>query len=261
MSLVRRSMSGDKARASGEASGALRVVVASQHALVAESVRAALTERAFDPVVFRWPATSEAEQPWGKRSPRARRVVASRPDVGMLLTDADVADQVLPTQVVLEAMRIPWLVLSAAVRGPVWGAYYASGAALVVPTSTSLESVCGLLADVAADRRSPGGPRGRRELIQSWRSFAEERAELTERLASLTVRERQVLRQLYDGVGVRHIAEESEVAEATVRSQVKAILRKLDVSSQIAAVAAYEELLADSTASPASSWSSSLSAR
>jgi DNA-binding NarL/FixJ family response regulator len=31
------------------------------------------------------------------------------------------------------------------------------------------------------------------------------------------------------------------VTEATVRSQVKAILRKLDVNSQIAAVAAYQE--------------------
>ena len=36
------------------------------------------------------------------------------------------------------------------------------------------------------------------------------------------------------------------MAEATVRSQVKSILRKLDVSSQMAAVLAYEELVTDS---------------
>jgi DNA-binding NarL/FixJ family response regulator len=51
-----------------------------------------------------------------------------------------------------------------------------------------------------------------------------------------------VLSELHDGVGVRYIAQGSDVAEATVRTQVKAILRKLDVSSQIAAVAAYTQV-------------------
>ena len=66
------------------------------------------------------------------------------------------------------------------------------------------------------------------------------------RLETLSDREEEVLQRLYEGVGVRAIAEQSEVAEATVRSQVKSILRKLDVSSQMAAVLAYEELVTDS---------------
>ena len=41
---------------------------------------------------------------------------------------------------------------------------------------------------------------------------------------------------------MRDIAELGEVTEATVRSQVKAILRKLEVNSQIAAVAVYQEV-------------------
>ena len=61
-------------------------------------------------------------------------------------------------------------------------------------------------------------------------------------MSTLTGREEEVLRQLYQGLGVREIAELGEVSEATVRSQVKAILRKLEVNSQIAAVAAYEEV-------------------
>ena len=56
-----------------------------------------------------------------------------------------------------------------------------------------------------------------------------------------------MLQQLHEGIGVRSIAEQWEVAEATVRSQVKAILKKLDVKTQMAAVAAYEDLLTDST--------------
>ena len=50
-----------------------------------------------------------------------------------------------------------------------------------------------------------------------------------------------------EGMAVRMIADQSEVAEATVRSQVKAILKKLDVNTQMAAVALYENLLNDST--------------
>ena len=55
------------------------------------------------------------------------------------------------------------------------------------------------------------------------------------------------------GLAVRAIAELGEVSEATVRSQVKAILRKLDVNSQIAAVAAYEELHVELSAAPGAS--------
>ena len=51
-----------------------------------------------------------------------------------------------------------------------------------------------------------------------------------------------MLQQLHQGLGVRAIAEHGGVTEATVRSQVKAILRKLEVNSQIAAVAAYEQV-------------------
>jgi DNA-binding NarL/FixJ family response regulator len=50
------------------------------------------------------------------------------------------------------------------------------------------------------------------------------------------VREREVLAHLMKGRTVREIAVSGVVSEATVRTQVKAILAKLDVTSQIAAV-------------------------
>jgi DNA-binding NarL/FixJ family response regulator len=54
----------------------------------------------------------------------------------------------------------------------------------------------------------------------------------------LSDREGQVLRALAGGLSVSAIAEEWFVSEATVRSQVRAILTKLGVSSQLEAVAA-----------------------
>jgi DNA-binding NarL/FixJ family response regulator len=56
------------------------------------------------------------------------------------------------------------------------------------------------------------------------------------RLELLTPRERQVLGALIEGHNVRDIARSSVVSEATVRTQVKSILGKLEVSSQLAAV-------------------------
>jgi DNA-binding NarL/FixJ family response regulator len=107
--------------------------------------------------------------------------------------------------------------------------------------------VAKLLTDLAAGREPPGQRRRRRELIEAWQAFADRRGEMAARLGTLTDREVEVLQGLHEGLAVRVIADRSEVAEATVRSQVKAILRKLDVNSQLAAVAAYEDRLRGST--------------
>ena len=53
----------------------------------------------------------------------------------------------------------------------------------------------------------------------------------------LTMRERSVLASLVDGCAAEEIAEMQFVALTTVRSQIRAVLRKLGVRSQLAAVA------------------------
>lgn len=53
----------------------------------------------------------------------------------------------------------------------------------------------------------------------------------------LTEREQQTLRALGDGQGVREIADDWVVSEATVRSHVRSILTKLGATSQLQAVA------------------------
>ncbi len=76
----------------------------------------------------------------------------------------------------------------------------------------------------------------REALIALWRDGTREHRVLQARLAQLTPREESVLGELMRGNTVRDIAADSVVSEATVRTQVKSILAKLEVSSQIAAV-------------------------
>jgi DNA-binding NarL/FixJ family response regulator len=57
------------------------------------------------------------------------------------------------------------------------------------------------------------------------------------RLSTLTIREREVLTQLMSGATAPQIARSWCLAEATVRTQIKSILSKLEVGTQLAAVA------------------------
>jgi DNA-binding NarL/FixJ family response regulator len=222
------------------------VAVASDQRLVVESVAAALRGRSFDTVVVHWPdpdATVSGE----RRGPRAmRRRPTPAPDAGLVLTDLHRMEQVRAARILVGSLDVPWLVLTLAPRGPAWGAMYERGATLVLPGGIGLDTTSELIADLATGWLPELSRRERKQLIHDWRTFESERADMAARLETLSDREEEVLQQLHEGVAVRAIAEQSEVAEATVRSQVKAILRKLDVSSQMAAVLAYDELVTDS---------------
>jgi DNA-binding NarL/FixJ family response regulator len=81
-------------------------------------------------------------------------------------------------------------------------------------------------------------PRQRRSLLaelQDQRRADRGRLQLFNRL---TGRERAVLHALQEGKSAEVMAAEWFVSTATVRSQIRSILRKLDVNSQLAAVAA-----------------------
>jgi two-component system nitrate/nitrite response regulator NarL len=80
-------------------------------------------------------------------------------------------------------------------------------------------------------------PQQRHELMSELRrQRAADRARL-EPFERLTSREQQVLAGLVEGKSAEKIAEDAFVSLATVRSQIRAILLKLDVNSQLAAVA------------------------
>lgn len=77
----------------------------------------------------------------------------------------------------------------------------------------------------------------RLRLVDSYRRGQDDRATVSARLASLSRQERAVLDLLMAGHVVSEIAALHVVSELTVRTQVKAVLCKLHVSSQIKAVA------------------------
>jgi DNA-binding NarL/FixJ family response regulator len=73
-------------------------------------------------------------------------------------------------------------------------------------------------------------------LTSLWQDRLAEDDDHRRRLSRLTPREREVLGQLMAGRTIREIAADDVVSQATVRTQVRTILHKLGVSTQIAAV-------------------------
>ena len=116
-----------------------------------------------------------------------------------------------------------------------WGEVLANGARIVLSKSQPLND---LLATVR--RINQGLPvldrDERDELVAAWLERRHDHGAVQDRMDRLTSREREVLGELMRGHAVREIAALGVVSEATVRTQVKSILGKLEVSSQLAAV-------------------------
>jgi DNA-binding NarL/FixJ family response regulator len=82
-------------------------------------------------------------------------------------------------------------------------------------------------------------PEARRQLIDSHRTQESERRTIEDRLERLTRREREVLAELAQGHRAQAAADRSVVSLATVRTQIRSVLTKLEVGSQLEAVALY----------------------
>jgi DNA-binding NarL/FixJ family response regulator len=97
-----------------------------------------------------------------------------------------------------------------------------------------------LLASVVSAARGTEvmAPMVRLHLLDEARRRREQRASTLAPFGRLTERESHVLRELAKGHAVAEIARRSFVSEATVRSQVRCILTKLGVRSQLEAVVA-----------------------
>ncbi len=214
--------------------GGLRVAIASDQALVSEAVRTALSGRGFSSFTVRWPGEQAL--------PRARRGATPVPDVALLVSDLDRWSRLRAASLLLSRVATRWVVLTGAPLGPLWGAVIEAGATTVVPSDTTLNEIAEVIRRVArGELITPPAEQDR--LLQEWNSLRNERQQLGERMHTLTPREREVLRLLYAGDPVMEIAAMLEVSPATVRSQVKSVLRKLDVNTQLGAVAALGNLL------------------
>ena len=118
------------------------------------------------------------------------------------------------------------------------GAALAAGAAGAIPKSASFPALLAAL-QAALAGRPVNPPPQQRDLIDHHERHQRDHHDLQESLASLTGRERQILTLLAAGQRAGTIAADSVVSVATVRAQIRGVLTKLAVNSQLEAVALY----------------------
>lgn len=219
-----------------------KVAVVADQSLTGQAVGEALTALGFASSTFAVPKQGSAVRDLRTRLSR------QRVEVALLLHER------LDWVHTLEAMRtireigdVPWLLLSESEDDARWGAALDAGAAAVLSISVGVEELIRVV-----DQLSSGGEitssDERDRLVAVWEDTGQEQRRLTDRLDRLSLRERQVLENLSRGRTVAEIASEAYVSVGTVRSQVRAVLTKLEVQSQIAAVALLERVSSVSAA-------------
>lgn len=115
------------------------------------------------------------------------------------------------------------------------GAALAAGAEGWLPKSAPFAQLAELTVKVCAGRATVACP-DRDRLVALARAAEQSEHELRARWERLTTREREVLARLVDGQRASAIAAHFVVSLATVRTQIKSILAKLQVNSQLEAV-------------------------
>jgi two-component system nitrate/nitrite response regulator NarL len=110
------------------------------------------------------------------------------------------------------------------------------GAIAVLSKSMPYERLVQAVLDVAAGRAAMSQAQ-RCDLLAQARLLRQAERELAAPFTELTARERQVLAAMMEGKSCETIAQAWFVSLATVRTQIRAVLTKLEVGSQLAAVA------------------------
>lgn len=206
----------------------VRIAIVEDHTLFAESLDLALAMEQYD--VRRVPVADLG-------TPRAvlTAVLRMRPDIVLLDLDlGDVGDGGrLVTPIARSGAAV--VVVTASPDQARWGECLWYGARKVISKGRPLNEILATIRRLSQGL-SVTNLQERDALLQAWQSDRREHEALRANLDRLTTRESQVLGMLMEGRTVSDIAAASVVSVATVRTQVKSILAKLEVSSQLAAV-------------------------
>ena len=166
---------------------------------------------------------------------------------GVVLLDLDLGrgpdgEPIDGTTLVAGLCRNGWrvIVLSATADKARIGRALDAGALACVPKTAALPVL------ITAIRRATQGlevmrPERRRYFIDKYRAQQEQARAVERRLSRLTDRERAVLERLARGRRAQSIADEFQVSLATTRTQIRAVLHKLEVNGQLEAVALLNE--------------------
>ncbi len=206
-----------------------RVLIIEDHVLFAESLELALSLEGYDVRRLALPEVGG--------SMATLRSTALRAGARIALLDLDLGRFGDGMSLIAPLARSGTnvVVVTASMDRGRWGACVRQGARKVVPKVRPLQETLstvrrlhqGLPVMTSSELES---------LLDAWRRDRMVTDDMRRRLELLTPREKQVLSFLIEGQNVRAIAKRGVVSEATVRTQVKSILAKLEVSSQLAAV-------------------------
>lgn len=203
------------------------VLIVDDHSLLAGSLAMVL---AAEGCAVRTLRATTVEQLRDELTERPATVVLVRIQPGPRLSGA------LRLVEIASGLRANVAVLSDSTHELLFAAAVEAGAAGMVGTSELMaDMVDQILAMVKGEQLLTEDRR--RELLDLYRGHRVDRDSRFMPFESLSRRENEVLLLLMEGHSVAKIAESSFVSVGTVRTQVKAILRKLGVNSQAAAVA------------------------
>lgn len=179
--------------------------------------------------------TTVAVEPAGDADEVLNRIRDSAPDVAVVdlgLPLPGGGQSLIPP---LVAGEIPVVVLTGESERWQWAQATHAGAEVVLSKAEPLGDIIETLLRVA--RHEPVRRLEKATLNAEFEQVAHERLAARRALDTLSRREQEILAGLMDGYAVQRLAERDYVSVQTVRSQVKSLLRKLGVSSQLEAVA------------------------
>jgi two-component system nitrate/nitrite response regulator NarL len=212
-----------------------RVALVEDHLLLAQTLSFVLEAENFEPVIVQIPKeTTQA-------AALLDSILECRPAVVLLDLDLGHVGSALSLISPISGAGISVCVVTGSSDQTRWGECLASGARTVLAKSSPLEEIVDTVKRTLAGRLVITESQ-RYQLVQRWYRHRSGEQSIRARLDRLSPRESQVLTSLAAGRRVREIASDAFVSEATVRTQVKSILAKLGVSSQIAAVAMVKDM-------------------
>ncbi|OLL73573.1 putative two-component system response regulator [Pseudonocardia sp. Ae168_Ps1] len=172
---------------------------------------------------------------------------ARRGEPGLIVLDLDLGrdpdgNRIDGVRLVAPLVDLGWrvVVLSGSSDAGWVGAALDAGGFVFVPKNAPFPALLNAIREARAGRSVM--PPGRREQFSKLhRDRESERRDLHEKLNKLTQREREVLALLAGGKRAQAVADHFVVSLATVRTQIRAVLTKLEVGSQLEAVALYRK--------------------
>jgi two-component system, NarL family, nitrate/nitrite response regulator NarL len=217
----------DVVAADGGRTESPRVLVVDEHALVAAGLQMALSERSWHVETSAGPSAQDVIEHAQNFHPHCVLLdVQMRNGIG---SGIELIGPLVSTgsQVVM---------LTAERRRSVLAACVEAGAAGWIGSGAGLDEVDSTLTRVIEGRPIIGRT-ARAELLERLRSERADALRAQATFDQLTQREALVLSAMMEGLNAEEIAKSQFVAVTTVRSQIRSILQKLGVRSQLAAVA------------------------